>query len=275
MSQIKGSKILITGGNSGIGREVAAKALALGAEAVGIWGTDRCKIAKTINEFRQRGYKAYGYAADISSSQMVLETAAKVVAEMGVPDILINNAGIVAGKLFWEHSHPEIEKIIATNVTGAMSVTRVFLPGILKRGYGHIVNNSSAAGMIPNPRMSVYASSKWAMLGWSESLRLELEALGKGFRVTTVTTSYVDTEMFTNVKAPLLTPILKTEYVAESIVNAILKNKTILRLPFSINLLPLLRGLLPARVFDLLIGYGLRVYSSMNSFIAKRQITPT
>lgn len=274
MSSIKGSTILITGGNSGIGKEVAAKVLALGAKTVGLWGTDQYKVNSTLEEFRQKGYKTYGYAADISDTQKVLETAAKVIEEIGLPDILINNAGIVAGKLFWEHSYAEIEKIIGTNVTGTMTVTRAFLPSILKRGYGHILNNSSAVGIIPNPRMSVYASSKWAMLGWSESLRLELEAVSRDFHVTTVTTSYVDTGMFENVKAPLLTPILKVDYVAESIVKAIQKNKSIVRLPFSTNFLPLLRGLLPTRMFDFLIGHGLRVYSSMNSFTGKQEIAP-
>lgn len=270
MSSIRGSHILITGGNSGIGREIASQALRLGAAAVTIWGTDGEKLDRVVAEFREAGYKAYGYAADISDPQAVLETAARVVAEVGVPDILVNNAGIVAGKLFWEHSYAEIEKIIGVNLTGALSVTRAFLPCMLNRGRGHIVNNSSAVGMMPNPRMSVYASTKWALLGWSESLRLELEALGTNFRVTTVTTSFVDTGMFDQVKAPLLAPFLKTEKVAAAILSAIRKNRILVRLPFSTRFLPLLRGLLPARVFDVLIGRGLRIYSSMNSFAGKR-----
>ncbi|MEI6950388.1 SDR family NAD(P)-dependent oxidoreductase [Paraflavisolibacter sp. H34] len=263
MSNIKGSNILITGGTAGIGKALADRVLELGAASVTIWGTNRPRLEQALGEWRRKGYKVFGYTVDISDAQAVLQTAALVLEEAGLPDILVNNAGIAVRKPFWEHAQPEMDRIIATNIGGSLSVTRAFLPAMINRGSGHIVNNSSAVGLMPNPCMSVYAASKWAMVGWSESLRLELEALKGDFHVTTVTTSYVDTGLLDNVKAPLFTPVLKAEKVAAAITRAIRRNSTSLRLPFTANFLPLLRGLLPTRAFDSLIGRGLRIYNKV------------
>jgi len=117
--------------------------------------------------------------------------------------------------------------------------------------------------------MSVYAGSKWAVLGWSESLRLELEQIGPNLKVTTVMPSYIDTGMFAGVKAPLLTPILQPDTITEAILNAIKRNKILLRKPFIVNLLPLLHGILPTRVFDTVTGRWFGVYTSMNDFTGR------
>ena len=92
-----------------------------------------------------------------------------------MPDVLINNAGIVRGKLFVEHDQEaDIALTMAINTLAPMHLTRELLPAMLQGGRaGRIVNIASAAGLVSNPRMSVYASSKWALIGWSDSLRLE------------------------------------------------------------------------------------------------------
>lgn len=259
----------MTGGGSGIGRLMGLRSLQKQAKRLVVWDINPQSLDEVAAEARALGFAIYPYQVDVADPTAVQATANRVIAEVGVPDILINNAGIVAGKTFLEHSDTDIQQTLGINTMGPMLVCRAFLPAIVARGSGHIVNIASAAGLLPNPRMSVYAASKWALLGWSESLRLELEALGKQLHVTTVTPSYIDTGMFAGVKAPLLTPILKPADITEDILKAVEENKVILRKPAIVHLLPLLRGILPARLFDRVVGRGFNVYTSMDQFTGR------
>ncbi|MEZ5055176.1 MAG: SDR family NAD(P)-dependent oxidoreductase [Chitinophagales bacterium] len=146
-----------------------------------------------------------------------------------------------------------------------MHVTRVFLKDMIKQRKGHVVNIASASSFISLPKGSVYASSKWAVFGWSESLRLELEAEGGDLHVTTVCPSYIDTGMFKGVKAPLLFPLLQPEDTANKIIAAVKKNEIILLLPERANIVPFLKGVIPTRIFDKVASF-LGVYTSMSSF---------
>ncbi|MFD2247338.1 SDR family oxidoreductase [Pontibacter ruber] len=266
MTRISNSTVLITGGASGIGKLMGQKCLQQGASRLVIWDINPENLQLVAAEFEAQGYQVHPYLVDIGNLAEVERTADRVLREAGTPSILINNAGIVVGKRFAEHSLFEIERTLNINVLGAMAATRVFLPAMLQQGHGHVVNIASAASLLPNPRMSVYAASKWAVLGWSESLRLELEQMSPHLHVTTVTPSYIDTGMFAGVKAPLLTPILQPETIANAILEAVKENKIILRKPFIVNLLPLLRGILPTRIFDAVVGKTFKVYTSMDKF---------
>ena len=137
------------------------------------------------------------------------------------------------------------------------------------QGNGHIVNMASAASYTPVPNMAPYVGSKWAVLGFSESLRLEMKALGPKFYCTTVCPSYINTGMFKGAKAHFLLPMLKEERVAKAILKAIRKKKIVVRLPFMVRFTPFLRGVLPIRVFDFLIGKWLGIYKSMNDFTGR------
>lgn len=95
-----------------------------------------------------------------------------------------------------------------------MHIALELLPEMILRGSGHIVNIASAAGFVSNPKMSVYVASKFAVVGWSDSLRLEMERNKTGVHVSTVTPYYIDTGMFAGVKT--LIPILKPEYAAKN-----------------------------------------------------------
>jgi all-trans-retinol dehydrogenase (NAD+) len=269
MTKIRGSVVLVTGGASGIGKLMGQGCLQRGASRLIVWDIKAENLQNVTQELRAQGYQADGFAVDVSDPMAVEQAAQQVMQRVGVPDILFNNAGIVVGKPFAEHSYQDIERTLHVNVLGVMAVTRAFLPAMIARGSGHIVNIASAAGLLPNPRMSVYAASKWAVLGWSESLRLELEALQQDLHVTTVTPSYIDTGMFAGVKAPLLTPILKPESIAKSILVAVEQNKIILRRPAIVHLLPFLRGILPTKLFDAVVGRSFNVYTSMDHFAGR------
>jgi len=271
MTKIKNSTVLITGGANGIGKLMAEKCCKLKAANVIIWDINETNLLKTAAEFQEKGFDVVPYIVDVSSQRDINATAKKVLKEFGTVDIVINNAGIVVGKPFVEHSDKDISKTLDINVAGVMRVAKAFLPAMIEQKKGHIVNIASAAGFIPNPNMSVYAASKWAVIGWSESLRLELEKMKGKLVVTTVTPSYINTGMFEGVKAPFLTPILEPEYVVDKVIKAILKNQIFLQEPFMVKSVPALRGILPTRVFDFVAGNLFGVYKTMDKFKGREE----
>jgi all-trans-retinol dehydrogenase (NAD+) len=269
MSQIKDKVVLVTGGANGIGKLLGEKCLQEGARHLVIWDINPANLDKTVARFQSQGYQVSGYLVDVADVKDIEDTAQRVLAEVGKVDILFNNAGIVVGKLFKDHTTRDIEKTFDINVLGVMHVTRNFLPAMLQYGSGHIVNIASASSLTPNPKMSVYASSKWAVMGWSESIRIELERENRELRVTTVCPGYIDTGMFAGTKAPLLTPILKPEYITDLIIRAVKKNKLFVMAPATVHLLPPLRGILPTRWFDFIGGKVFGIYKTMADFVGR------
>ncbi len=269
MTKIKDKIVLVTGGANGIGKMLGERCLEDGAAELVIWDINSKNLKATAQEFKKKGYTTHAYLVDVSDLEDIKRAATLTLSEVGPVDILFNNAGIVVGKYFEEHSHEDIEKTIRINVLGVMHVARVFIPEMMRKGGGHIINISSASAFIPNPKMSVYASSKWAVLGWSESLRLEMEDTAPHVKVTTVCPSYIKTGMFEGVSAPLLAPLLEPEEIVNEIMQAIKDDEILVKAPLSVNLIPILRGVLPTRVFDFFIGRGLNIYNSMAKFVGR------
>jgi len=271
MTMIKNKTVLVTGGSRGIGKLVGEYLLQAGAKKLIIWDIDKRGLHETSRDLRNAGHRVQFYVADVSKLGDIERTAASILKSDGEIDILVHCAGIVVGKDFAEHTYAEIERSVNTNLLGVMQVTRAFLPNMIENKSGHIVTIASAAGLLPNRRMAAYVASKWGLIGWSESLRLELEKLGRNLHVTTVTPSYISTGMFEGAKAPLLTPILKPEKIARKIVKAIQSNKILVRAPFMVHFIPLLRGILPARVFDFVAGKIFGVYNSMSTYTGRQR----
>ncbi len=266
MSEIKNKIILITGGASGIGKLLGLRLISLGAKKLIIWDINEENLDKTKKEFNDKGFQVDTYCVDLSNLEQIIKTAQRTISENSAIDILINNAGIVVGKYFADHSHSEIDQTISVNTTALMHVTLELLPLMLKNNSGHIVNVASAAGYVSNPKMSVYCASKWAVIGWSDSLRIEMKKLCKNILVTTVTPYYINTGMFRGVKSHPLLPILSPEKAVDIISNGILKNKVFIRMPFLIKITPLVKGLLPVKFFDFFVGKVLKVYKTMDDF---------
>jgi all-trans-retinol dehydrogenase (NAD+) len=270
MSSFKSKVILVTGGASGIGRLFAEKALQRRAKSVILWDINEQKLNETTADLERRGYEVYPYVVDVSKKEDIDWAVQDVLLNIGAVDILFNNAGIVAGsKRFVEHTDREMEATMAINVMGVMRVAKGFLPEMLQQGFGHIINIASAAGLVANPNMSVYAASKWAVIGWSESLRLELEVDAPNVKVLTVMPSYINTGMFDGVKPPLLTPMLEPDAFAERVMKGVEQNEINLKAPFVVNALPILKGVLPTRIFDVVAGDIFGVYKSMDTFKGK------
>jgi all-trans-retinol dehydrogenase (NAD+) len=267
MSTLNGKRILITGGASGIGKIMGRFSLERGAELI-IWDINSAKIEEVIKEFSSLG-KVNGYTVDVSSPEQIKSTAQQVKEKQGVVDILINNAGIVVGKYFQDHTSHEILKTMEINANAPMLVTLEFLPDMISQNSGHICSIASSAGLISNPKMSVYASSKWAVIGWSDSLRIEMKLLKKKVGVTTVTPYYINTGMFDGVKSRV--PILKPERVAKKIIRGIERNRIFVSMPWSVHFVRLCQGLLPFAVFDFVVGGVMGVYRTMDHFTGRKE----
>lgn len=266
MTQIRSRCILITGGASGIGKLLAVECLKKRAYKVILWDINEQSLLSTKQEFAQKGWDVDTDVVDIASLEDIQRAAATVKQKYTTVDILFNNAGIVVGKPFEEHTHRDIQKTIGINVSGVMHTALEFLPDMIDQCDGHIVNLASAAGLISNPNMSVYAASKWAVIGWSDSLRLEMETKETGVQVTTVMPSYIDTGMFDGVKPPMFTPILKPQYIVDKIIEAVENNEIILQEPMMVKSVPVLKGILPQRVFDFVAGKMFGVHNTMDGF---------
>ncbi len=266
MSKIKNRNVLVTGGASGIGKLLGEGCLEKGAKNLVIWDMNEDTLYKTAGEFQAKGYSVHPYLVDVTDTEAIERAAEDVIDKMGTIDILFNNAGIVVGKDFEDHTAKDIDLSIQVNVMGCMHVARVFLPEMIRRERGHIINIASAAGLIPNPKMSVYVASKWAVVGWSESLRIELEKAYHNMHVTTVMPGFIDTGMFEGVQAPMLMPMLKPHEIVNKIIKAVRYNDVFVKEPWIVKVTPILRGILPPRLFDFIAGDVFKVYDSMNKF---------
>lgn len=258
--------VLITGGASGIGKIMARLALARQATVV-IWDINQQSIDATLSELSPKG-DIYGFAVDVVDTAQVQHAARSVKQDIGVVDVLINNAGIVVGKYFHEHSATDITTTMAINTSAPMLLVQVFLPDMLEKNAGHICNIASSAGLISNPKMSVYAASKWAVVGWSDSLRLEMKQLNKAVGITTIMPYYINTGMFDGVRSKL--PILQPEAAALTIIKAIEKNKPRITIPgYIYRLTRFGQALLSVNAFDWFAGRVLGIYKTMEHFTGR------
>ncbi|UWX97200.1 SDR family NAD(P)-dependent oxidoreductase [Arthrobacter zhaoxinii] len=276
---VAGRVVLITGAAMGMGRLYAERAVREGAAAVVLWDLNAEALADTAAALRELGAAAvHPYTVDVASLPEITDTAAQVIREAGVPDILINNAGIVRGKYFWEHTPAaDIDAVMQINTLAPMQITRAFLPGMIERRTpARILNVASASGTLSVPKMSVYTASKWAVIGWSDSLRLELNESGNGHVcVTTLIPSYIKTGMFEGARGPLLTPLMEPEYVVDKAWEALLAGKARLQLPWTVALGSALRNVLPQPAWDVVAGRVFKVYQSMDHFTGRKPAAST
>lgn len=281
MSTFKGKRVLITGGASGIGKLMGCMALDKGAAALVIWDIDQESIESVVRELGQkskaqgRAGRVYGMRVDVSNQAMVVDRYEQTKREVGEIDILINSAGIItSNKTFDQCTPDEINRTMMVNALAPMYVTQQVLPDMVARDSGHICNIGSAGGMISNPRMSIYAASKWATIGWSDSVRIELREMRSRVRITTIAPYYITTGMFDGVRSKIF-PLLRPEKVASRILRAIERDTAFKMfmpwIPCPHHFIRLLQGILPIRVFDWLVGRVLGIYHTMDHFTGRKK----
>ena len=189
---ISGQRILITGAAGGIGSELTLALAEKGAELL-LADRDTQKLEQQKLEVQPRGGKAHIFTCDLAAPGMPQTLAGQALAIMGGVDVLVNCAGIASFGMFSDETEEAIEKLWRINVLVPMQLTRALLPQMTARGSGRIVNLGSIFGSIGFACFTTYSASKFAMRGFSEALRRELE--GSGVSVTYVAPRYTKTPL--------------------------------------------------------------------------------
>ena len=265
-----GTTIVITGGGSGIGRLVALGAARKGAHVV-IWDRDEAAARAVAREAGATGGRGSVVVVDLADADAI-ELAAAETLMLGPVDVLVNNAGVVSGRPLTELTAAQIERTMRVNAIAPILATRALLPAMRDAGRGRIVTVASAAGFIGVAGQTDYAASKFAAVGFMESLRAELRKERSPITTLTVAPFYIDTGMFDGVstKVPALLPILSQARVATQILGAIQSRRALLALPPLVRIVPAIKAL-PTAVADWLAD-ALGVNEGMEGFTGRTAV---
>ncbi len=250
MKDLNGKTVLITGAAMGMGKSLSEKLLKEGCRVV-LVDINAVKLKKTQAGLSKIG-KCTHYICDISDRKKVYQLAQKVEKEFGHVDILVNNAGIVNAKELLNLEDEAIEKTININLTAMFWTCKAFLPGMVARKSGHVVNFASAGGILAIPNLTAYCASKFGVIGFSDALRQEMKKHKSNVGVTYVCPNTVNTGMFEGSKMVAGTKILSADDVTKKVIKAIKKNQAMVAVPsMPIKVItPLTKLLLPIKVMD-------------------------
>jgi len=250
MKDLKGKVALVTGAAMGMGRSLSMDLLKEGCRVV-LVDVNQTELASTRKELSKIG-KCADYICDISDRQAVYQLAKQVEKEFGPVDILVNNAGIVKAQELVDLSDDAVEKMININLTAQFWTCKAFLPSMITRGLGHVVNFASAGGILALPNLSAYCASKFGVVGFSDALRQEMKKHQYNIGVTYVCPNTVNTGMFDGSKMVAGTKMLAASDVTKRVIRAIKNNKPMVAVPgFAVKFLtPLTKVLLSINAMD-------------------------
>lgn len=279
MKNVSGRTVLVTGAAKGMGRLFAERAVSERAAAVVLVDVDAEALAAAAAELSGRGTRVLVEELDVRRLPAIRAAARRIHREVGPVDVLINNAGVVRGNnYFWETDPGDTRFTLEVNTLAPMQMAHVFLPEMITSGDDgtarerRLVNIASAAGLTSNPRMAAYAASKWAVVGWSDSVRLELEQAGHDHvKVTTVCPYYVKTGMFDGARSAPLLPLLEPGDVVDQTWTAMLRGQAMLVLPRTVMISEAAKGVLPIGVRDFVADKVLGIYHTMDDFTGRRE----
>ncbi|AQA22509.1 KR domain protein [Rhodococcus sp. MTM3W5.2] len=197
MSEFLGRVAVVTGAGSGMGRTLALGLARRGAR-LAVSDVDTEGLAATVGLLEELGAEVRSDRLDVSERESVLRYADAVVEHFGVVNQVYNNAGIAFSGSILESEFKDIERVLDVDYWGVVNGTKAFLPHLIASGDGHVINTSSLYGILALPRQSAYNSAKFAVRGFTESLRLEMLAGGHPVRVTCVHPGGVKTNVANN-----------------------------------------------------------------------------
>jgi 3-oxoacyl-[acyl-carrier protein] reductase len=192
MNSFANQIVVVTGAGRGIGRAIALKFAAEGAEIACVSRTAE-NSEKVAGEVRALGRKAWAHAVDVADGAAVNAAAEKILAEAGRVDVLINNAGVTRDGLLMRMSEADWDTVLDTNLKGAFLFTKAFTRALLKQRSGRIINVASIIGLIGNAGQCNYAASKAALIGFTKSAARELAS--RGITVNAIAPGFIETDM--------------------------------------------------------------------------------
>lgn len=227
--------ILITGASGGIGAEIAKQCAEKGANLY-LFARSLHKLEEIREDLQKRfGVQVRVYQLDVSDTEAVSRVFSKALKEIEHVDVLVNNAGFGIFNSVIDATLDEMKAMFEVNVFGLMAVTKMVLPKLIEQEFGHIINVASQAGKLATPKSSIYSASKHAVLGFTNSLRMEVKSAN--VFVTAVNPGPIRTNFFSiadkegNYLENLGRWILEPEYVARHVVKAIETPKREINLP--------------------------------------------
>ena len=268
---LDGKCVVVTGGSRGIGAELARQFARAGASVVVVARPSRelDGVAEALG--------ATAIAADLATPDGVDGLVERCIGQLGHVDVWVNNAGVETNESFVGTDRADIRRLLRINLEAPMLLTHDVVGHMLRRGSGHVVQISSAAGVVPFPGLTAYAGSKAGLTHFTESLRLELKGTGVGF--TVVAPGFVDTAMLDRLmvddsfQEPALArfrhlrfaPVMPPDLIASKTVAAVADGKPFVRLPKRYNVYHLLNNAPRRLVQASLIGVRLKLPSTTGS----------
>ena len=223
----KNKVVLITGASSGIGKQTAIEFAKLGSNII-LVARRKNKLEQVENELKQFNVKTLVCSCDVSKKDQVEKMSKIVLEKFNSIDILVNNAGFAIYGSVYDLSVNDIESQMETNYFGMIYCTKNFLPLMLEKKSGHIVNVASVAASFGLPGIASYCASKFAMLGFSEGLKHELNGTGVG--ITVVSPIMVKTDFFDHPSFEKMPKYSPTSLSAKTVAKAIVKASSSSRL---------------------------------------------
>ncbi|MFC0043325.1 SDR family NAD(P)-dependent oxidoreductase [Metabacillus iocasae] len=235
MQSLKNKNVVITGASGGLGEKIAYEVAKRGGNVVLIARTE--EKLRVVAAKIQRQYKTscYTYELDVSHIENVQRTFTQIKKKIGSIDVLVNNAGFGIFESVEDAKMEDIEAMFQVNVLGLIACTKMVLPDMVKRNKGQIINIASQAGKLATPKSSGYAATKHAVLGFTNSLRMELSKTN--VYVTAVNPGPIQTDFFTiadtsgNYTKSVEKFMLNPDVVAKKVVDAMIKKKREINLP--------------------------------------------
>ncbi|MFP4477309.1 MAG: SDR family NAD(P)-dependent oxidoreductase [Desulfatibacillaceae bacterium] len=241
---------VVTGAAMGMGRILSGMLVAEGCR-VALVDVAEDALAGAEQELAAKG-AAKAYVCDIRDRKAVYDLAARIRDDMGPVSLLVNNAGIMRAAPLLELSDDAVDAMIGVNLTAQFWCAKAFIPQMLEAGAGHVVNVSSAGGLLAIPNLSAYCASKFGVVGFTDALRQEAKRLKWPVTVTCVCPNTVNTGMFDGARMVTGTRMLDPESVCREMLRGIKKDKPYIGVPhMAVNVLtPLTKALLPTGAMD-------------------------
>ena len=261
--------VLITGGGRGIGFELAKLCTADGATIV-LVDVSEATLNGAVEELRKLGARAEGFVHDVTDRDGCYALRRRIEDAVGHVDVLVNNAGIVHKGDFLAGEDSAWAHTVDVNLNGVMWMMHAFMPSMVKRGRGHVVNVASILGLAPAGGAAVYCATKHAVIALTEAVRFELLERGyPGVHLTAACPGFTDTGMFRGVRTPPMFRAVAPRDTAKAIYRGMRRRSRVIRYPYRFYFLPQFYALCPHplwRAATRLLG----VHRAMDSHTANR-----
>ncbi|XP_050298906.1 short-chain dehydrogenase/reductase family 16C member 6-like [Anthonomus grandis grandis] len=264
LKSLKGSTVLVTGGASGLGRELVLLLVNHEANVV-VWDINETAMFKLKDELNKKGFNIFVYTVDVADLTAIYKAVELVKNDLGPIDILINNAGFVYGDTFLNIPDKFIEKTYKINTLACYWTTKAILPDMIKRKSGHIATIGSLSGLLGTYNCTDYSGSKYALIGFHESLLVELQSKGYDkIGLTMICPYFINTRMFDGCN-PKLRSMLDPTEVASRVILAIRRKEIFCAIPGYSCYVLAIKNCLPSKLLLLIQSKVLRLSEEMKN----------